>query len=506
MTGRALATDAVPLTQAVNCVVVATAADLAARGREMPCIRCGDCATVCPPGLLPQSLLRAITAGDDDQVARHGLADCIECGCCDYVARAGSRSPPDSVPRARHDGCGSTSVSARPRPARDSHVTKSVSRQPPKPTGRPSRRPEAGPVASGRADSMAMRFETSPAPHVIAGFSVPRVMFQVLLALLPVGLVQVAVFGPGLLLQMLVAGPVALACEALALRARGRDAAPFLRDGSVLVTAALLAVAVPPLLPWWLMALGTAIAVLLGKHVFGGLGSNPFNPAMVGYAALLVSFPLEMTRWPVPFAPGGDWDAYTGATALDALRTGLGQRLTMEEIFAGPAFGSSGGQGAQWINLAALAGGLYLLVRGLVRWHIPVAVLAGITLPAFAMHAIDPGAYASATFQLFSGATMLGAFFIATDPVSAATSDRGRLVYGAGIGAITWAIRTWGGYPDGIAFARAADERRGAAHRPLHDTEDPWTRPALNLSGAGHCVRRCCSRQPPSSRWASSRS
>mgnify|MGYP003397602391 FL=1 len=125
----------------------------------------------------------------------------------------------------------------------------------------------------------------------------------------------------------------------------------------------------------------------------------------------------------------------------------------MGEILAGPAFGAIGGSGAQWINLAALAGGLYLLGRRLVRWHIPVAVLAGIAMPAMLMHAADPGAYASATFQLFSGATMLGAFFIATDPVSAATSDRGRLVYGVGIGAITWAIRTWGGYPDGIAFA-----------------------------------------------------
>jgi electron transport complex protein RnfD len=277
-------------------------------------------------------------------------------------------------------------------------------------------------------------------------------MFQVLVALVPAIAAHVVLFGPGLLLQLAVACVTALLAEAAALRWRDRDAVPALRDGSVLVTAFLLALSIPPLLPWWLTALGTAIAVLLGKHVFGGLGSNPFNPAMVGYAALLVSFPLEMTRWPVPFAPEGDWDAYTGATALDALRTGLGQRLTMEEIFAGPAFGSLGGRGAQWINLAALAGGLYLLARGLVRWHIPVAVLAGIALPAFVMHAIDPGAYAPAAFQLSSGATMLGAFFIATDPVSAATSDRGRLVYGAGIGAIAWAIRTWGGYPDGIAF------------------------------------------------------
>ncbi len=319
-----------------------------------------------------------------------------------------------------------------------------------------------------------MRFDTSPAPHIVAGYTVPRVMVQVLLGLVPVVLVQVAVFGPGTLLQMAVAGPTALLCEAIVLKARGRDVAPFLRDASVLVTAALLALAVPPLLPWWLTALGTAVAVLLGKHVYGGIGQNPFNPAMVGYAVLLVSFPLEMTRWPVPIGTNGvewtelawlawqavvhgptaaAWDAYTGATALDSLRLGLTQRFTMNEIFAGPAFGSLGSSGWQWVNVAALAGGLYLMARGIVRWHIPVAVLAGVAVPAWIMHVVDPGAHAPALFQLFSGATMLGAFFIATDPVSAATSDRGRLVYGAGIGAITWTIRAYGGYPDGLAFA-----------------------------------------------------
>jgi electron transport complex protein RnfD len=319
-----------------------------------------------------------------------------------------------------------------------------------------------------------VRFDTSPAPHIVAGYTVPRVMVQVLLGLVPVVLVQVAVFGPGTLLQMAVAGPTAMLCEAIVLRARGRDVAPFLRDASVLVTAALLALAVPPLLPWWLTALGTAVAVLLGKHVYGGIGQNPFNPAMVGYSVLLVSFPLEMTRWPLPVGTDGvawldlaglawqsvvhgptaaAWDAYTGATALDSLRLGLTQRYTMNEIFAGPAFGSLGGSGWQWVNAAALAGGLYLMARGIVRWHIPVAVLAGVAVPAWIMHVADPGAHAPAMFQLFSGATMLGAFFIATDPVSAATSDRGRLVYGVGIGAITWTIRTFGSYPDGIAFA-----------------------------------------------------
>ncbi len=297
-----------------------------------------------------------------------------------------------------------------------------------------------------------MRFDTTAPPHVIAGLTVPRVMTQVLLALVPVAVAQFALYGPGVLVQLAVCGATALACEALALRARRLESRRFLLDGSVLVTAALLALSVPPLLPWWLAALGTAVAVLLGKHAYGGLGCNPFNPAMVGYAVLLVSFPLEMTRWPVP-SFGASWDAVTGATALDQLRTGLGQRLTMQEIFVQPAFGALGDAGAQWVNAAAFMGGVFLLARGLVRWQIPAAVLAGVTLPAALMQAVDPGAYAAATFHLFSGATMLGAFFIATDPVTAATSDRGRLYYGAGIGVLTWVIRTWGGYPDGIAFA-----------------------------------------------------
>jgi Na+-translocating ferredoxin:NAD+ oxidoreductase subunit D len=218
------------------------------------------------------------------------------------------------------------------------------------------------------------------------------------------------------------------------------------------------------------------LAVLLGKHVFGGLGQNPFNPAMVGYAILLVSFPAEMTRWPVPldvdgthtwpelarlsFAGfygadlGANWDGFTGATALDSIRNGLDQRFTLPELLGRQDIaGSFGVRGFAWINLAALAGGLYLMTRGIVRWHIPVAVLAGLLVPSFVAHTLDSGVALGPMLQAFSGATMLAAFFIATDPVSAATSDRGRLWYGAGIGLIAWIIRTWGGYPDGFAFA-----------------------------------------------------
>ena len=295
-----------------------------------------------------------------------------------------------------------------------------------------------------------MDFPGASPPFVVAGFSVQRVMLQVLLALLPVAIVQLWLYGPGTLQLLAVASVTALGSEALALRLRRRAPRPFLSDGSVLVTAALLALSVPPALPWWLMVFGTVVAVLIGKHAFGGLGQNPFNPAMVGYAVLLVSFPVEMTRWP---APGAGWDALTGATALDALRTGLRESYTMQEVFVDPAFGTVGAAGGEWVNLAALAGGAYLLARRVIRWQIPVAMLAGLAVPAAIAHALDPGAHASAAFHLAAGATMLGAFFIATDPVSAATSDRGRLIYGAGIGLLTWIIRTWGGYPDGVAFA-----------------------------------------------------
>ncbi len=321
-----------------------------------------------------------------------------------------------------------------------------------------------------------MRCETTPAPHVSAGRSVASVMGQVLLALVPFAIVHVLLFGPGLILQLAVASVTALACEAAALRIQDKSITRGIGDLSVLVTAALLAVSLPPLLPWWLTAFGTALAVLLGKQVYGGLGQNPFNPAMVGYAALLISFPVAMTRWPLPVMPGSGewlalaelsvrtfyqgsaaltaaWDGYTGATALDLLRNGLAQRLTMNEILAGPPFGHIGTAGHEWLNLAALLGGIFLLMRGTIRWQIPVAMLASLGLLAMLAHALDPGRYAGPLLHLSSGASMLGAFFIATDPVSAATSDRGRLWYGAMIGALTWVIRTYGGYPDAIAFA-----------------------------------------------------
>lgn len=298
----------------------------------------------------------------------------------------------------------------------------------------------------------------------------------VIYALLPTIALHVVFFGPGLIIQSLLAIATALATEALALRLRNKPLRLYLTDGTAVVTALLLALCLPPLAPWWLVVSGTAFAILLAKHAFGGLGMNIFNPAMVGYAVLLVSFPAQLLTWLPPDIPELHsaeltfpqtlttiltghlpddlrWDAITSPTPLDALRTNLAMGMTMEEAHASPIFGTLGGHGWEWINLATLAGGIALLMLRIVRWQIPVAMLASLAACAAVMYALDPGVYPGPMFHLTSGASMLGAFFIATDPVSAATSDRGRLIYASGIGVLTYVIRTWGGYPDGVAFA-----------------------------------------------------
>ncbi len=314
-----------------------------------------------------------------------------------------------------------------------------------------------------------MRFQTPTSPHTAARGDVSRVMGQVLLALIPGAALYIALFGIGVLLNLLVAAVTAYACEALVLHLRRRPLRATLSDNSALLTACLLALALPPLAPWWLAALGTAFAILLAKQLYGGIGYNPFNPAMVGYVVLLISFPREMTLWlpPAWLAEGGpgaldslsiafgaaaDWDAISMATPLDHSRTQLGLNALLGEVRADPRYGLLGGSGWEWISLAWLLGGLYLLWRRVISWHIPVGLLGSLLLLSLAFYIGDADSYSPPWFHLLSGGAMLGAFFIATDPVSAPSSARGKLIFAAGIGAITFIIRSWGGYPDGIAF------------------------------------------------------
>lgn len=310
----------------------------------------------------------------------------------------------------------------------------------------------------------------APAPFLLKEASVRQVMLQVCLALLPAIVAYTCLITPAILIQLALATLTALLCEAILLRVQGRPVAPFLGDGSVIVTAWLIALAFPPLAPWWLVVVGTAFGVIVGKHLYGGLGQNPFNPAMVAFAACIVSFPALMSQWPpadlqLPFAQ--QWallfsgarplDALSGATPLDALKTGLrlaeGEANVASILADGKVFGLLGGRHWEWISAAYLVGGLWLWQRRIISWHVPFTFLGSLALLATLLWLFDPQAYAHPLFHVFSGGTLLGAFFIATDPVSGCTTPRGKLIFAGLAGVLTYVIRVFGGYPDGVAFA-----------------------------------------------------
>jgi len=323
-----------------------------------------------------------------------------------------------------------------------------------------------------------MQFKTASSPHITHTNSVQSVMYKVLLAMIPGTIAMIVFFGWGVLVNIILAIVVALSCEALMLFLRKRPLKPYLLDGSAVLTAALLALALPQLAPWWLTLIGTAFAIIVAKHLYGGLGFNPFNPAMVGYVVVIISFPKEMTQWvppllehytlltfpetlrviflnELPLTYG--WDAITMATPLDTLKTQLGLELSINEIENhkeySSMFGAIGGFGWEWVNGLFLATGLYLCIKRIIDWRIPAGMIAAILVISNIFALYDYASFTPPTFHLFSGGIMLAAFFIATDPVTAATTTKGRWLYGAGIGIFIYIIRTWGSYPDGIAFA-----------------------------------------------------
>jgi len=292
-----------------------------------------------------------------------------------------------------------------------------------------------------------------------------QAMKLVLLAVLPGLLASFWLYGWGVLINLILAVAAALAVEAAVLQLRKWPLTPSLSDGSALVSATLLALALPPYCPWWLAISAAAFAMVFGKHLYGGVGSNPFNPAMLGVAFALVTFPQQMTHWPSShgmdllsgvqqaFGFGQTPDAWVQATALDSLR--INKSLTMDELFSmNPAFGHFGGRGVEWMNLAFLAGGLFLLQRRVFSWHAPVGMLASLfIISLLCWNGSGSDSHGSPMFHLLTGASMLGAFFIVTEPVSGAKKPGARLLFGVGVGLLTYLIRTWGGYPDGVAFA-----------------------------------------------------
>ncbi len=320
-----------------------------------------------------------------------------------------------------------------------------------------------------------MPLQTPSSPHFHGPSNLTTVMLRVIYALLPALLIYAALFGWGVIINVLLASLTALLSEAVILKLRRRAIMPALGDGSALLTGLLLGMALPALAPWWLIFIGTAFAIIFAKQLYGGLGFNPFNPAMAGYVMLLISFPREMTSWTAPLnladstldlgeslalvfggnlPVGLQLDALTMATPLDTLKTQLGLQHSVGEIMnSTPIFSYLGGASWEWVNLALLAGGLWLIYKKIITWHVPLALLGTLATIALLFYLIDSEHFASPLFHLFTGAAIFGAFFIATDPVSGATTIKGRLIFGAGVGMLTYIIRTWGGFPDAIAFA-----------------------------------------------------
>lgn len=319
-----------------------------------------------------------------------------------------------------------------------------------------------------------MQFETSRQPGHIDNSRLSKLMREVIIALLPGTLLMTWFFGWGVISNLLLAIVFALLLEGIMLKLRKRPLMPFLTDYSAVITAWLLALSIPAYAPWWLVFIGIFFAIVIAKQLYGGLGYNPFNPAMVGFVVLLISFPADMVNWFKPIshsmssisladtlqqvfsgtAPSHNWDGMTMATPLDTLKIGLGLDKTLAEIKQDAVFGLFAGAGWEWINLGYLAGGLWLMYRKVISWHIPVTLLTTITLISTSFWLYDSTAYSSPLFHLLAGGTMLGAFFIATDPVSASTTPLGKIIYAASIAFFIYLIRVWGsGYPDGVAFA-----------------------------------------------------
>ena len=321
-----------------------------------------------------------------------------------------------------------------------------------------------------------MEFERREAPYLAPTANVAAMMQQVLIALVPAALAHVWYFGPGFIFNLIVATAFCVGGEALMMHLRGRQPETALSDYSALVTAALLAFALPSLTPWWVTATGALFGIVVAKHLYGGLGFNIFNPAMAGYVVILVAFPMHLNLWVAPRMGDIDYefltilqtlkytltgilpdaltyDEVSRATPLDTMKSGLNNMHTTIEIRSLPIMGDFGGVGWEWIGNFIAFGGFWLMIKKIIRWQIPVGVGIGLLLPAGIMWLVSPGTAPSPGFHMFSGAAILCAFFIATDPVSAATSPKGRFFYAVGIGFLIYAIRTWGSYADGVAFA-----------------------------------------------------
>lgn len=299
----------------------------------------------------------------------------------------------------------------------------------------------------------------SPSPHVYEDTSVKRLMFDVVIALLPALAFSIYFFGMGAIIVTLTAVVSCLAFEWLIQKFILKQE-PTISDGSAIVTGLLLAFNIPTNLPIWIIIVGSLVAIGVGKMSFGGLGNNPFNPALVGRVFMLISFPVQMTSWPVPTGFSNSYtDAVTGATPLGVMKEGIGAGESVSAIMDKiPShmelfYGHMGGSMGEIAAVALLLGLAYMLFRKVITIHIPASIFITITLFTGILWFVNPESNADPLFHLLTGGVMLGAIFMATDYVTSPMSVKGMWIYGIGIGVITVAIRVFGAYPEGISFA-----------------------------------------------------
>ena len=301
-------------------------------------------------------------------------------------------------------------------------------------------------------------FTISPSPHVHGGDSIEKNMYGVLIALVPTFIFSIVFFGLGAILVTLTSVVACLVFEYVIQKYLMKQR-PTIWDGSAIITGVLLAFNLPSSLPLWIVVIGALVAIGIGKMSFGGLGNNIFNPALVGRVFLLISFPVQMTTWPVPngFATA---DAVTGATPLalvkEAVKNGqaVGDALSSAGFSTGNLIlGNMGGSLGEVAAIGLLLGFAYMLIRKIISWHIPVAIFATVIVFSGILDLADPAQFAGPVFHLFTGGLMLGAIFMATDYVTSPMTHKGMLIYGVGIGLLTVIIRVFGAYPEGMSFA-----------------------------------------------------
>jgi len=299
----------------------------------------------------------------------------------------------------------------------------------------------------------------SGSPHVHGGQSVKKIMYGVVLAMLPIFLSSVYFFGLDALRVVLISVAACIFVEWLIDRYL-LSVPSTVGDGSAIVTGMLLAFNVPSNLPWWIIVIGAIVSIGIGKMAFGGLGKNPFNPALVGRVFLLVSFPVQMTSWPKPSVLSTALtDVITGPTPLGVVKEGLKNGEKMQDVMSQvPSFmeqlmGDMGGSLGEVSAIAILIGGAYMLIRKIITWEIPVSFIGAVLVMATVLWLVDPNAFVNPLFHLVTGGLMLGAVFMATDMVTSPMSRWGMIIFGVGCGLLTVIIRNWGAYPEGVSFA-----------------------------------------------------